>query len=266
MKKNYLKLTIGLILITIIAVVLYGVYGLYAGNPRVQGLYLDQIAVTNDQVDLRGGSAGSADLYKDYQYSFRGEDLYIMINYALRVKDHPTADFNIRIKDDFSKIKRVYLTDGEDEKQIWEISAPATPAAVTKGAIASITQVKTPITLPADQITSGEIENGMVGGTLRYQMAPDELSAFIDYFNRRNFTEDDKINNPSDHDSLSDSTDIVLYLGDDPAICIVIIGFGDGETMVSNPDGSGYSLRDPELTDYLNVTMAGILKEKGKWN
>ncbi len=259
-----LKFALIIVLIMIIAFAAFGVYGMYAGNPRMEGLHISHITVADDHVDLRGSSASSADNYKNYQYSIKGENLYITINYALKTRTHFGGDFIIIIKDDFSKVKRVYLIGGGDKKQIWEASEPVTPAAITEGAIAPAMQAKA-LTLLADQIMSGKIVEGMVGGTLEYQMTSDELSAFITYYNGRNFTENDKINDPSDHDSLSDSTDVVLQLTDDPENCIVIMGFLDGETMVGFPDGEMYVLRDQELTDYLNITMAKILKEKGQF-
>ena len=242
MKKNHLVLTVGLILLTIIAVVSYWIYGLYAGNPQVEALYIDHISVTNDQVDLHGSTAASAGLFKDYTYSIDGEELYFTINYALRVKEHSTADFDVEIKDDFRQIKKVFLTDEKDKKLIWDRNATAaddasTPAAVvitpTVEAIAPIAQAKTLFTLPTDQITSGKIVDNMIGGTLQYEMTQEEIASFIDYYNSWKFTENDKIKAPADHDSLSDSTDVVLQLADDPALSIVIIGFLDGETMVS---------------------------------
>ncbi|HVI41305.1 MAG TPA: hypothetical protein VM577_11655 [Anaerovoracaceae bacterium] len=276
MRKNYLIMAVSLIAITVIAAVIFYINFFYVGHARSgDTLYVDHVAVFKELIQLDGGTAASGDAYKDFSYSIKDKDVYVEINYVLVSKAYQSGDFTIKMKGDFDQIKRVYLTDGKNKKLIWQADAEPEqtsvgaitsmpPVSTTAAALTPITPAKTALTLPADRIESGEIDDGMIGGTLRYQMTSDELTAFVNYFNGRNFTDDDKIKNPYDHDSLSDSTDLVLNTGNDQAI--VIMGFQDGETMVSYPDGSGYSLRDPELTQYLNSTMGAILKEKGTWN
>lgn len=223
MIKNELKLAIVVVLIAIIAVAGFGVYGLYAGNPRVTGLYIDYIAVTNDLVELKGISTGSADNYKNYKYSIKGEDLYITINYALKSESHMGGNFYVQIKDDFSKLKRVYLTGGGDKKQIW---GEGMPAEESTGPTAAT------ISLQAEQITSGEVVQGSVGGSLRYQLNSDELKNFINFFNSQRYTDSSKEALSSDHTALSDSTDVILQLPDGKTI--YIMAYLDGETVISD--------------------------------
>lgn len=249
MIKNELKLAIVVVLIAITAVAGFGEYGLYAGNPRVVGLYIEDISVTNNLVELKVGSAGSADNYKDYKYSIKGKDLYITVNYALRTENHKGGNFNIQIKDDFRKVRRVYLTGGGDRKQIW---GEGMPTEEPKGSTATI------INLPADQIVSGEVVQRRIGGTLRYQFNSDELKAFIDFFNNRRYTDSSKEEFSSDHTALSDSTDVILQLPDGKTIYIMV--YVDGETVITDQNGNSFLIIDQNLTDYLTEALSGCLR------
>ena len=259
MKKNYLIVTVCLIVAAGIAAAAFYISLFYIGNPKSDSLYIDNIVVTKDLVQLDGGTTSSAETYRNYEYNIEGEDLYITINYVLASKTYRSDSFSIQIKDDFSQVKRIYLDDKENKKLIWQKNqadaiTPAPPESATA----------TAISLSADRITSGRIEDGRVGGVLQYQMTAGELKAFINYFNLQEFTENDKKEGSSDRDSLSDSTDVILQL--DGGTTIYIMGYDDGETVITNQDGSGYSIFDPELTDYMITTMGGILREKGVWD
>ena len=250
MKNNYLMETIGLLILAIIAIAIYYISLFHIGDPKLDTLHVEHIGVTKDLIELDGRTDASGDAYKNYEYEVKGKYLYITIKYVLASNSYRSGDFAIQINGDFTNVEQIYLTDGKNNKLIWQDDP--------------VTTVKTPITLPADRITSGLIKDGRVGGVLQYQMTPDELKAFINYFNLQQFTENDKKEGSSDRDSLSDSTDVILRMDDGKNI--YVMGYLDGETAVTNSDGSGYLLNDPELTDYLSVTMAGILKENGEWN
>ena len=246
MKKNRLIIAISLIAILIIAAVTFYINLFYVGDARSDDvLYVDHIAVSTNQIQLDGGAASSGEAYRNYEYNISGEELYITIKYVLVSTAYQSGNFSIKIKDDFSQVKRIYLTGEEKNKLIWN-DDPAT--------------AKTPITLPTDQIVSGVLQDGGVGGVLQYQLTNNELTTFIDYFNGREFTENDKEEGSTDRNSLSDSTDIVLHL--DGEKNIYIMGYLDGETVITDQDGSRYSLYDPALTDYETMTMGGILMEK----
>lgn len=257
MKKNHLMLTIGLIVITIMIMVIGYIVLFHYGNPRAEQLFVTNIDVNEDQIWLEGSTSSSnAEAYKDYDYEIKGDSVYITIKYVMASDAYPHSYFDIRIKDDFSRIKKVYLTDGEYEKLLWDVESLKT----TTGAI---TTTMAAVTLPVDRIVSGEAIEGRVGGTYRYQLTDDELKAFIDHFNSQGYSDKDRKEPSMSHTAMDDSIDLVLQTNDGKTITILF--YYDEETVITDQDNNSYSIFDPALTNYMNKVIGWYLLEKGKF-
>jgi hypothetical protein len=121
MGKKYLTLIVCLIAIPVIAAVTFCISLFYVGGARGGDiLYIDRVAVTKDLIQLDGGTASSGEAYKNYEYTIKGEDLYITINYVLVSKAYQSGNFSIKIEDDLNQVKRIYLDAGENKKLIWQ--------------------------------------------------------------------------------------------------------------------------------------------------
>ena len=119
MKKINLTLIICLIAIVVITASTYCINLFYVGDARGGNiLYIDRVTVTKDLIQLDGGTTSSGEAYKNYEYTIKGEDLYITINYVLVSKAYQSGNFLIKIKDDLSRVKRIYLDDGDNKKLI----------------------------------------------------------------------------------------------------------------------------------------------------
>ncbi len=107
------------------------------------------------------------------------------------------------------------------------------------------------ITLPTDQITSGEVSDSRIGGKLSHELSTTELNGFINFFNSCNITERDCRKISGKHTSISDSIDITLQMNNGTAI--YFMAFGDGEIYVTDEYSSKYySLYDTRLLNYIS--------------
>ena len=82
-------------------------------------VYVDNVYVTDDSVHISGGTFSSALKYKGYIYKVIDESLYVGVRYGLFKGDG--AAFSFEIEADFSRLKNVFLTNGKEELNIWNL-------------------------------------------------------------------------------------------------------------------------------------------------
>ena len=88
-------------------------------NIGVDGLYFENISVSEKTITINGGTLGSAGAYKGFEYVIEDKNLYIKVNYIFFTGIYKSGNFKINIKHDFSKINKIYITDGKKYKIIW---------------------------------------------------------------------------------------------------------------------------------------------------
>ena len=121
MKKKHLIFIVCFAAITIIAVVVFYINIFFIGDARGSDfLYFDHVDVTKNLLQLDGSTSSSGEAFKNYEYTIDGEDLYITIKYVIVSKTYHSGRFSIKIEDDLSQIKRIYLDDGENKEIIWQ--------------------------------------------------------------------------------------------------------------------------------------------------
>ena len=81
-------------------------------------LFGESVFVGADVVRVSGTTNSSALRYNGYTYKRVGDTLYIGVRYD--IFGTYWADFSVEIKDDFSNLKKVVLTNGEKEEIIWD--------------------------------------------------------------------------------------------------------------------------------------------------
>ena len=108
----------------------------------------------------------------------------------------------------------------------------------------------TKITLPANEIISGEVVERRVGGTLRHELSTAEIKEFIDFLNSCNISEKECKKAFVKHTALSDSTDIALKTKN--GVAIYYLAFWDGQIDVIDEFSSkNYSLYNKKLHNYI---------------
>lgn len=116
------------------------------------------------------------------------------------------------------------------------------------------------ITLPTNEITSGEVSDSRIGGKLSHELSSDEIKEFIYFFNSCNIIEEECKKISGEHTAISDSTDITLQMNN--GTTIYYMAFWDGEISVTDEYSSKYySLYNTKLYDYI-LNMGECLYSK----
>lgn len=115
------------------------------------------------------------------------------------------------------------------------------------------------ITLSENEITSGIVSNTYAaGGRQAHDLTPDELKAFLDFFNSCGFRKGEREwTTVNDHNHLSDSIDLELKLSDGSSM--FLSAYYDGDIPIINEHGSDYYLHNAALQDYVINTMGNYL-------
>lgn len=82
-------------------------------------LVIETVYVTDENVNVIGMTPGSALRYNGYKYKVIDETLYLGVCYQIYAEGW--AGFSLEIEEDFSNLKNVVLTNGENEKCIWTV-------------------------------------------------------------------------------------------------------------------------------------------------
>ncbi len=82
-------------------------------------LGIETVYVTDKTVNIAGVTYSSALKYNGYIHKMIDETLYIGVNYDLNGEGW--AGFSFEVEGDFSDLKNVVLTDGTEEKCIWNL-------------------------------------------------------------------------------------------------------------------------------------------------
>ncbi|MBE7023454.1 MAG: hypothetical protein IJ285_05005 [Clostridia bacterium] len=89
-------------------------------SPKV--VYVDTIYVTDKNVSVCGNTASSASAYVGFTYKVRDDALYLGIKQNLLLGFlERYGGFSFKIEDDFSDLKAVFVTNGEESKQVWDV-------------------------------------------------------------------------------------------------------------------------------------------------
>ncbi|WP_027398172.1 hypothetical protein [Anaerovorax odorimutans] len=117
-----IKVIVIVILIVIFSIIVsFFIKIFFIGDIISDGLYVENITVSDNLVTIKGDSGGSADAYKGFDYYIDGNSLYIKLRYVLASRfSDGGMNFSVKIEDeDFSKIDKIYFTDGNDDNLIW---------------------------------------------------------------------------------------------------------------------------------------------------
>lgn len=124
MRKHHSK--IKLLIIAILGVIILIFMSFYIsiffiGNAVSEGLHFEEVSVSDDTVSLIGETGGSADSYKGFEYEIKDDCLYVKIKYVMVSEFSKNGmNFSVMIHDDFRNIRKLYLLNDENEKNlIW---------------------------------------------------------------------------------------------------------------------------------------------------
>lgn len=121
--NNRQKATLTIMVIIIIALSFWSwrllIHGSYLNTSSI---CLNKINVENTNIQLSGDTSDSATGFSGYNYTIKGNSLYIGLRYCLVTKIHPSGSFNIIINDyRLQRINKVYFRGGNDDtKLIWQ--------------------------------------------------------------------------------------------------------------------------------------------------
>ena len=90
----------------------------FIGGYRVEGIY--KTTLTENYLNITGSSSGSGDAFAGYSYEIKADSVYVKVRYVLVSKFFRSAEFDIKIEDDFSDVKRVYITNGKENRLVYE--------------------------------------------------------------------------------------------------------------------------------------------------
>lgn len=122
MKKTIAILTPIFSFVFIIAVGVYLLSSFSKGGYSYlcSSVFPDNISVKGGSVKIDGITGNSALTFRDYEYYFEDNKLYIKLRYGLHSKDYPNASFYIDINEDNArKVEGIYFTNGKIKKPVW---------------------------------------------------------------------------------------------------------------------------------------------------
>ncbi len=80
-------------------------------------LTVESVSVTDNELYIKGDTSSSATKFAGYKYEMEDDVLYIGVRQDLFFGS--TGAYELKIKDDFSDVKYVYLCGGDDKKLLW---------------------------------------------------------------------------------------------------------------------------------------------------
>ena len=121
MKKSIIATLIAISLVMTVAFMLYNAFANSSLYP-CKSILPQNISVVGNNVKTDGLTGNSAYVFRDYEYYFENNKLYIKLRYSLYSKNIPNASgyFYVDITDEnISKVDGIYFTNGKSKKPIW---------------------------------------------------------------------------------------------------------------------------------------------------
>ena len=121
MMKKYKKILIGSISIIVLILAVGITYMSIGLRANTNSLIINNISLNNKTLQITGTTTGSGEAFAGYGYSIKDDNLYLKIRYSIVNPMHRIGDFNISIKGEAYKVKKIYLlgNKAEDIKLIW---------------------------------------------------------------------------------------------------------------------------------------------------
>lgn len=121
MMKKYKKILIGSISIILFILAASVTYMSIGHSVNTNALIINNISLNNETLQITGTTSSSGEAFAGYGYSIKDDNLYLKIRYSIANPIHRIGDFNITIKGEADKVKKVYLqgNKSEDIKLIW---------------------------------------------------------------------------------------------------------------------------------------------------